>query len=522
MIPETIYPLLGNSSLPQTHNWIDNCILNITHPTLTMDTLYSFYIDEHAKSVDKIGLAQNFYFSFETDKNYIAYDIDKDGFDEYALDINGDTDDGFEYYLDTLGVITSIFYEIDLDTDNQVEFILKNSSKNQPLYYWNPSKIPVTGYCTGFTSMDDDEDEVPEFAFDATGIGYFTNVYDPNDENKIRNVNLVLIKSNPSDQSINVNPSISPSFEFSLPLNADQIADYIYFNPEVTIKSVISDLNGRLIKFYPSEPLLRDTSYNVSISENLTSINDVKLRHDYSIIFNTAKRDQSDKPVIGSDLAWQQSSDEFLKIFIQDSLYDVQSFELYLTNRYLTSVDSLYEEELYLSSKQSVWFIDLTSLADKVYLYLKINYSDNHCWSNPMIIYNYMTTQGDNLSLPVTFQFPVDSISLWQNNIQSISQWNPIYSMWKSAKQIGDEKNWSLSFQIEKNRGIMLRSGSDGHIAWVQSIPDTIIIQEPAFETGRYRSIYNPYQNIYASELAAEFGNASRITVWDNYRQGWN
>jgi uncharacterized protein (TIGR03790 family) len=521
MIPETIYPLLGNNSLPQTHNWINNCILDITHPAFTIDTLYSFYIDEHAKSIDNIGLAQKFYFSFETEKNYIAFDIDKDGFDEYALDLNGETNDGFEYYLDTLGTITSVVLETDLDTDNQVEFILKNSNINQPLYYWNPSRIPETGYYTGFTAMDDDEDEEPEYAFDATGIGYFTNVYDPNDENKIRNVNLVLIKTSPSDQSINVNPSINPVFEFSLPINTDQITESIDFAPEISIKSIYSDLNGRRIKIYPTEPFIKDTSYTASISENLTSINDVKLLHDYRIIFNTAERDQSDKPVIGSDLVWQQSGD-FLKVYLLDSLYDVESYELYLTNKYLSSLDSLNLGNLYLSSKQSAWFIDLNSLAEKVYLYLKINYSDNHCWSNPMIIYNYVVDQGDNLSLPVTIKFPVDSISLWQNNIQSISQWDALNSEWKSAKQIGEENNWSLSFQMEENRGLMLRSGKKGHLAWVQSIPDTIIMRGSGFETGHYCSIYNPHQNIYASELASEIGNASHIAEWDNYLQGWN
>ncbi len=296
MQPETIYPLLGNKDIAQTHTWTDGRILHVSHSPFFPATVYSFYVDEHAKSVDNLALEQNFYFSFETTSNFVAYDIDNDGREEYASNSNHSLLDGYEVYVDTLGYATFLLYTCDLNADNQPEFLISKEAENIPSYYWDPGAIPYTGYLAKCFPVDDDEDGVNEYAFDETGSGYYTKVYDPNDVERIRDIKFALCKHFPWHLSQNVSISTTLQLEFTLPVKYDQVRAFISADPAMAFNSIKTELNGRKIILHPTDPLLEFTEYHITVKAGILSIKNDPLLHDYEYVFQTGSQQILEAP----------------------------------------------------------------------------------------------------------------------------------------------------------------------------------------------------------------------------------
>jgi uncharacterized protein (TIGR03790 family) len=296
MQPETIFPLLGNNDFDQVHTWMDGRILRVSHPPFLPATFYSFYIDEHAKSVDDMGLEQNFYFNFKTNSNYIAYDIDDDGQEEYASNQNQSILDGYEVYVDTLGHATSLLYTCDLNSDNQPEFLISRQSDNYPSYFWDPGAVPYTGYLAKCFAVDDDEDGVLEYAFDDNGSGYYTKVYDPNGAERIRNINFILYKQYPKHLSQNVSVTTTLQLEFTVPVKYDLVSTFISGDPVIEFKSIQTELNGRKIIIQLTDPLREYTEYRITVKAGLSSIKDDLLAHDYEYVFQTGGQQIEEAP----------------------------------------------------------------------------------------------------------------------------------------------------------------------------------------------------------------------------------
>ncbi len=287
MAPETIYPLFGEPKVEQTHSWDDNRVLTVTHESFLPATRYYFYIDEHAKSADLIQLAQKYNFTFETEYNFIAFDLDHDNYPEYAHNLNQTLLDGYEVYADSGGVETSLLDSSNINVDNQKEFFIRTGQNPYPSYFWDPGAIPYTGYIASCVPIDDDEDGTLEYAFDENGSGFYTKVYDLNDEIHVRDIKFVHFKSIPQNNAQNVSLTPSIELEFSYPVDFNSVENNIQISPEVEFQSIQNDLNGRKVIIHPADSLQTTTVYTITILEGLTSINGEKLPHDYNISFTT-------------------------------------------------------------------------------------------------------------------------------------------------------------------------------------------------------------------------------------------
>ncbi|MGD9897938.1 MAG: TIGR03790 family protein [Calditrichaceae bacterium] len=298
MAPETIYPLFGEPKVAQTHSWNDNRILTVTHESFLPATRYYFYIDEHAKSADLIQLAQKYNFTFETEYNFIAFDLDNDNYPEYAHNLNQTLLDGYEVYADSGGVETSLLDSSNINNDNQKEFFIKIRQNPYPSYFWDPGAIPYTGYIASCVPIDDDEDSTLEYAFDENGSGFYTKVYDLNDVNRVRDIKFVQFKSVPQNNAQNVSLTPSIELEFSYPVDFNSVENNIQISPEVVFQSIQNDLNGRKIIIHPADSLQTMTVYTITILDGLSSIKGEKLPHDYNISFTTV----DETPVIAPEV----------------------------------------------------------------------------------------------------------------------------------------------------------------------------------------------------------------------------
>jgi uncharacterized protein (TIGR03790 family) len=298
MQPQTIYPVLGDPTVEQQHFWIDDRILKISHPPLLPGTKYSFYIDEHAKSVENYGLEENFYFNFETEFNFIAFDIDNDNQLEFVHNLNGTMLDGYETFEDPGGANSTVLESIDLDGDNQNEFFLSVNDDFFPSYFWDPNLIPFTGYIAGFTPFDDDEDGGLEYAFDCMGTGKLDKVYDPNGFPRVRDINFVLYHHLPEDQQTNVSlrPNIVLNFTKAVPLQ--DILGRISINPEATISTIHTGSSGRQLILHFKDSLSTTTEYSIKIDRELSSDDDDILPHDYNFSFTTGDIEPFEAPVV--------------------------------------------------------------------------------------------------------------------------------------------------------------------------------------------------------------------------------
>jgi uncharacterized protein (TIGR03790 family) len=287
MIPASIYPILGDNDIQQEHIWQDDRVLTVKHDPLLAGTYYSFYIDEHAKSVDGLSLEKNFHFSFETEFNCISFDIDNDHLPEYIYNHNHSLLDGYEKYEDPGGINTSVLYSSDLNSDHQKEFFIRKGTNGHPTWFWDANAIPYTGYVAQCVPLDDDDDGTMEYAFDSEGIGYFDKVYDPDILEKIRDIQFSLIRFFPSDQARDVSSFASIVLDFSIPIRLDRLLDHIHISPSIDQIHIRADLNGRKIMLTPLVGLELNTKYEVRIDNNLPAIDQKLLPHDYFFTFTT-------------------------------------------------------------------------------------------------------------------------------------------------------------------------------------------------------------------------------------------
>lgn len=296
MKPETIYPILSSPEIEQNHHWTDNVILRVSHTPFLQGTKYSFYIDEHAKSTDDVGLSQSFQLNFKTEFNSVAYDIDNDGFPEYVRNNNNTLLDGYETFEDNSGTLCTVYNTSDFNSDNQKEFFIKLPGNNFPSFFWNPNAVPATGYVDICTAVDDDEDGQTEYAFDANGSGYYTHVYDPGDVNHVRKINYVLLNSNPADQQVNAELSNRLTLIFSKPPSLANLSSNISIDPAIPIESIYTGQNGREINIHFSENFPPSSDITVTLDQNLVSIDNDLLPHGYNIQFHTVTDQKQDPP----------------------------------------------------------------------------------------------------------------------------------------------------------------------------------------------------------------------------------
>ena len=111
----------------------------------------------------------------------ISADIDDDGQQEYAVDQNRNSADGYEQFEDEDG--SSVLHTaLDGDGDGKIDFILITKPNGRPDKYWDPDD----GVLGGVTETDTDGDPTLELLFDSDGNGTKDAYWDPDDNRVYR------------------------------------------------------------------------------------------------------------------------------------------------------------------------------------------------------------------------------------------------------------------------------------------------------------------------------------------------
>ena len=106
-----------------------------------------------------------------------AYDIDGDGLNEYAVDVNSNPADGYEVFSDSnpVGTVSTLIVSVDYNANGKPEFLIDINSDGKPDKFWDPT----AGIVTDIVLSDVDADGTNEYLLDVNGDGVFDYYYDP-------------------------------------------------------------------------------------------------------------------------------------------------------------------------------------------------------------------------------------------------------------------------------------------------------------------------------------------------------
>lgn len=108
---------------------------------------------------------------------YKTKDVDSDGNDETATDINRDLTDGYESYADDDGS-SDVVVSIDGDDDGKIDYFIDITGNSKPERYWDPDDDILTD----INLIDVDGDGTKEWVYDSDDDGKIDRYYDPDDE----------------------------------------------------------------------------------------------------------------------------------------------------------------------------------------------------------------------------------------------------------------------------------------------------------------------------------------------------
>ncbi|HEC82103.1 MAG TPA: PKD domain-containing protein [Thermoplasmatales archaeon] len=111
-----------------------------------------------------------------TSPAFRSRDVDSDGNDETATDINRDLTDGYESYEDD-DASSDVVVSIDGDDDDKVDYFIDITRNGKPDRYWDPDDDVLVD----LDLKDVDGDNTEEWVYDSDDDGVLDRYYDPDD-----------------------------------------------------------------------------------------------------------------------------------------------------------------------------------------------------------------------------------------------------------------------------------------------------------------------------------------------------
>lgn len=283
----SVVPLDFSPSISGEYIWISKHHLKFIPDKLLQGTSYNASLNSHASDESgNFNIGIPFSWSFTTVLISAEFDIDEDGETEFACNSDGLALNGFEIFIDTLGYISHAVLSADGDGDLKTDHFIDTNGDSLPDVYWDPDHQ----FVTSFYYLDDDDDGIDELVFDADGDGLGDKVYDPNDQPVLRDLNFILVSTEPADSGENVSLTSSILLNFSRPVQVSAALDGLNIDPPIIMQSYQVYDAGRSLIIIP-EVLQNKKLYQISLDTTAADIYDNQLLHDYSWSFTT--RDSS-------------------------------------------------------------------------------------------------------------------------------------------------------------------------------------------------------------------------------------